>query len=237
MRSDHSRVRRWLVLLLCACAAGGGVETVHAQTAGRAVRVGVSAGVVSSDRARDLVLVGSARSTASRRNAGQIGIFADWRLASNTSLRAEVNHVPRGDRADGSFSSGPTTEVFASQFNVADLELPILLRARLLDRGRTVRPFLEFGPLFGLRVDCESVIVAGAVRERGSCANSGASSDGTGSVRYGMIAGTGLVFDVGGREMTLGVRYSRLRTFNGDERRGGNGLDRSWTALASAALF
>ena len=90
------------------------------------------------------------------------------------------------------------------------LELPLLLRYNLPVAG-TVRPFLLGGPSVGYQVGCDFKATSGGTTGTLSCDEF---AELTGEpelekVDFGFNLGGGVTFDMGGRALTLGLRFNQ----------------------------
>jgi hypothetical protein len=159
-------------------------------------RIGIVGGV-------NLASLSDADGTGSR--TGFIGgVMLSLPLANNFAFQPELLYTMKGATDN---SSDVTSTVKLSY-----VELPLLLRLDIPASGG-VKPFVYAGPSFALKTSCDVEGESGGTTESLSCDDFAKQVTPFGSpltfasADVGGIVGGGLAFDVGGRALTVGVRY------------------------------
>jgi hypothetical protein len=159
--------------------------------------------------------------TQSRRNGLTGGLYLTFPLgASGLAFRPEVLYSQKGVRYASTFQAPPSTGVPSSLAARADVRLsyveaPLLLQYTVPTSGG-LRPQLYAGVAPALRTSCEvGIRVAGlgtTFNERSDCDDLGEllEEDTPAFRRFdvGGVVGGALAFGVGGRALTVGVRYT-----------------------------
>jgi hypothetical protein len=86
------------------------------------------------------------------------------------------------------------------------IEVPVLVRYEAAGSGG-MRPFVLGGPAIALRASCDLEGIDAGVTVDISCDEAEAQGLKFKSVDYSLIVGGGVAFDVGGRGLSIGVRY------------------------------
>jgi outer membrane protein with beta-barrel domain len=146
-------------------------------------------------------LTGSYGDNTSSRTGFSGGVMAALPVARSFMIQPELMFTMKGA------NSNSTTSWTA---RIAYVELPVLARFEVPAFG-SLKPFVYGGPGFAYRtsctlqgratieIDCDSIARQAALVEPGGAKFSRKDVDG--------IIGGGLAFDVGGRTVTVGVRY------------------------------
>lgn len=99
-------------------------------------------------------------------------------------------------------STGPVDATISLTY----FEMPLLLRATGQRAG--TKPYFEFGPSVALKVKCEINAEVNDISVSGDC-DAGDNDDPIKSLDIGVAGGAGVEWNLRGRPMTLGVRYTR----------------------------
>lgn len=180
-----------LALLLPAAAAAQTVPaTLPASRAG--LLVGLNSATVSTT-ADD--------ADVRRRNGVVAGGYLTLPFARHFAFRPEVLYAQKG-------GSG-RDDAARVALNIDYVEVPVLLQATVPTAGG-VRPQLYAGPSLGIRARCELKVSGGGLSASAGCNENLRDGAGVGVRRFdvGGVVGGALAFDVGGRALTLGARYT-----------------------------
>ena len=213
MRGFAMRVLATRGALALACSAAA-VTTVAAQDGSvPATRFGVFGGMASSSiSAGDggLLDIADATFRRERRIGALAGAFLTIPLNARLSLQPELQFVQKGVQYSGRLGDGLLAPRATSALNLGYLEAPLLLRA---DFGavNTTRPFVVLGPALAYNVSCGVAFSALGVGGSVDCDVSDElviDPIGLRTVDVGGVVGGGVAFLLGGREYTLGARYT-----------------------------
>jgi hypothetical protein len=132
------------------------------------------------------------------------GVMLSLPVSGNFAFQPEVEYSMKGAASNSSDASA------AAKINY--VEVPLLLRLDIPASGG-VKPFVLAGPTVALKVSCDVEAESGGTSVSFSCdelareLGSPGSTVSFASTDVGVAVGGGLAFDVGGRALTLGVRY------------------------------
>jgi hypothetical protein len=143
------------------------------------------------------------------------GLMAVLPVSPSFAIQPELMFTMKGATSKLLGASAPTTKIDY-------IELPVLARFEIPAFGR-VKPFVDGGPGFAYRTNCTIGGIAGSSsgdgiitfqRSSADCDSAASQARALGvpgakfsSTDVDGIIGAGLAFDVGGRTMTVGVRY------------------------------
>lgn len=150
-----------------------------------------------------------------RRNGFAGGVYLTLPVgASGLSFRPELLYAQRGATASTSFTDEGSTFELDAAFALSYLELPLLLQYAVPTAGG-LRPQLYAGVAPALRTSCRLRVRASFAGESESqttnCDDADEITEESPDVRrfdVGGVAGGALAFDVGGRALTVGARYT-----------------------------
>jgi hypothetical protein len=179
-------------------------------------RFGVYGGLTSasvSEGDGGLRAIGDAAFQRERRTGGQAGAFLIVPLGGALSLQPELHFVQKGVRFSGRLGGGAAAARSDVALNLGYLEAPLLLR---VERGgaRGTRPFLVLGPALAYNLSCGIAYnfpgFGGSVGRVDCDVSDAFSTDPIGlrSLDVGALVGGGVAFVLGGREYSLGARYT-----------------------------
>ena len=183
-------------LLVSAIFAIGLAPTVSAQATPAKPRFGITAGITLAD-------VGGEDLQNTKLKTGFVGgVVAALPLGSGFSFQPELVYSMKGTKVD---STNIELSVKVNYF-----ELPLLVRYEVPVTGST-KPFLLAGPALAIQTSCKFAVSQQGATISIGCEElfnqGGASNIDSKTFDFGAIFGGGLAFDVGGRSMSIGVRY------------------------------
>jgi len=170
--------------------------------------------------------------TAKRRIGVQAGLWMNKPINGRLSFQPELHYTQKGVRFVNNVEEFGELLDAEVRLSLSYLEVPLLLNVNLGGQGTSsVRPFLLAGPAFAYRTSCSLGFSAEAISFDSPCDGSDfgdeTSSDlGVSSFDVGAMLGGGLGFQIGGREATIGVRYTQglVSIFDGTESGKNNNL-------------
>jgi hypothetical protein len=86
------------------------------------------------------------------------------------------------------------------------VEVPVLLRVEVPTSGG-VKPFFYGGPAISFKASCNIEVSGQGVNINSNCDDLESPGMKLKTVDYGLVAGGGLAFDVGGKTFSIGARY------------------------------
>lgn len=130
------------------------------------------------------------------------GVFLKIPLAGMLSLQPEVHYVQSGVRIEASAG-----DVSSFGVDLGYVEVPVLLR---LDIGRSspIHPILLVGASAARRVQCKLSVTAVSTSLAEECDADGEAADDFKKSDFGLVGGAGLAANLGGRSVSLQLRYS-----------------------------
>lgn len=199
--------------LLLAAAPLGAQLPAAPRPATDAPRFGVLAGLSSATL--DINDADAEGISPDRRNGFAGGVYLTLPLrASGFAVRPELLYAQKGASLRASFTDVEGSFDIRATTRLSYLELPLLLQFTVPTTGG-LRPQLYAGPALALRTGCRvsgSVTFDGQTQTLNSDCDDedGLGGEGVGFRRFdaGAAVGGALAFDVGGRGLTLGARYT-----------------------------
>ena len=156
-------------------------------------RFGFTAGVNSS------TISGSdLGDNVSRRTGFAAGALLVLPLSSNIAIEPELLYSTKGIE---SHDSG-----IDASLKMNYVQLPVLVRVEIPASGGT-KPFLYGGPAISYKASCNVEVSGQGTNISSGCDNLESDTEKLKTIDYGLVAGGGLLFDVGGRKFTIGARY------------------------------
>ena len=173
-------------------------ETLPAQSK-QSRTFGVIGGVALS------TMAGEEAATDLERHTGLMaGVSLVMSSAARMALEIDGLYVTRGFKSTGMSSS--------FDLSAGYIEVPVLVRVQFA-RESAVKPFLSFGPSFGVRVSCSVSVKARDASSSSSCNDLlGTNGPSISSTDFSFVLGGGVEFDASAALVTLGARYSRSFT-------------------------
>lgn len=156
-------------------------------------RFGFAAGVNSSTiSGNDL------GDNVSRRTGFAAGALLVLPVSSNIAIEPEVLYSTKGIE---SHDSGVDASLKMNY-----VQVPLLVRVEVPASGGT-KPFLYGGPAISFKASCNVEVSGQGTNISSGCDNLESDNNKLKAVDYGLVAGGGLLFDVGGRKFSIGARY------------------------------
>jgi hypothetical protein len=191
---------------------------VHAQGAPMPrSRFGITAGINSA------IVVGDDTEDATRQTGLMIGVLNVSPLTPSFSVQTEVLYTMKG--------AGASEEGADVAVKLNYLEIPVLGRFEIPASGG-VKPFVYAGPAISFKTSCTIEAEFRGNKLSTDCDDEQESFK-VKSVDYSAVIGGGLGFDVRGKMLTIGARYTHGFANIGDE---GNAKNRVISAVASFEL-
>jgi hypothetical protein len=180
-------------LVLAGLIAASVVEAATAQTALTPLRrFGFTAGLNSS------TISGDDLGSPSRRTGFIAGALVVLPVASNIAIEPELLYSTKGIT---SHDSG-----IDASLEMNYVQVPLLVRIEVPASGGT-KPFFYGGPAISFKASCNVEVSGQGTNISSGCDNLESEVDKLKTVDYGLVAGGGLLFDVGGRKFSVGARY------------------------------
>ena len=155
------------------------------------MRLGITAGLnladLRDDNAPDL----------SRRKGLMAGVSLIAPFQPTLAIQLEALYSMKGVMSSSGSSS--------STLKMSYVELPVLLRWEMPESD--MKPFLLIGPEVSYQVACDIDAVSGSSSQHVTCKDLEAFGFKVSKFDAGLVLGAGLGFDLGGRLVTVGVRY------------------------------
>jgi hypothetical protein len=156
-------------------------------------RFGFTAGVNSS------TISGSdLGDNVSRRTGFAAGALLVLPVSSNIAIEPELLYSTKGIESHES-------DLDAS-LKMNYVQVPVLVRVEIPASGGT-KPFVYGGPAIAFKASCNVEVSGQGTNISSGCDNLESDSEKLKTVDYGLVAGGGLLFDVGGRKFSIGARY------------------------------
>jgi hypothetical protein len=194
------------------------LTVVHAQGAPMPrSRFGITAGINSS------TVVGDNTEDATRKSGFMIGAVNVSPIAPSFAIQTEVLYTMKG--------AGASDEGIDATVKLNYIEIPVLARFEIPASGN-VKPFLYAGPAISFKMSCTAEAEFRGNKISTDCDDEQESFK-VKSVDYSAVIGGGLGFDVRGKMLTIGARYTHGFANIGDE---GNAKNRVISAVATFEL-
>lgn len=195
MSLHPAAIRAAVALLISALLATTPVVAQTSQSSGGRGTYGVLAGVNFAN------LGGSDVQDAKTRTGFVGGVYAAWPLGTGLSFQLEALYSMEGAKTNTGANGALKLDY---------VRVPVLLRVAVPTASMT-RPFLAFGPSFGLQTKCEVSGSSGTTSVSASCDEFNRTAGGGFENKTFDVAGrleAGLTFDTNGRRFIVGGSYS-----------------------------
>ena len=130
------------------------------------------------------------------------GVSALWNVSGRLGFQPSVEYTQKG--VSFSATTSPNGQAVTAEGRISYFEVPLLLRLTA-DRMQGTTPYFLFGPSFAFKSECTISGTSGGTTISQSCAALSAKVD---SFDYGLMAGAGADFKIGGLTWTLAARYT-----------------------------